>query len=226
MTTDHWTAVDSYLSDLLLPPDPVLEGALEASTAAGLPSIQVSPLQGKLLELLARAQGATRILEVGTLAGYSTIWLGRALPPAGRLDTLELDPTHAEVARANLASAGLAERVEVHVGPASETLAEMVDGGAAPFDFVFIDADKEAIPDYFRRALELSRPGTMIVVDNVVRGGEVADAASPDPAVHGVRDFHELVAAHPGVDATTIQTVGAKGHDGFALVLVSTAEAP
>lgn len=220
MSTDHWTAVDDYLSDLLLAPDPVLEGALEASAAAGLPSIQVSPLQGKLLELLARGHGATRILEVGTLAGYSTICLGRALPPAGRLDTLELDPTHAEVARANLASAGLADRVELHVGPAAVTLAGMVAAGAEPFDFVFIDADKEAIPEYYRRARELSGPGTMIVVDNVVRGGEVADATSRDPAVQGIRRFHEVVAADPGAEATTIQTVGAKGHDGLALVLV------
>ena len=220
MSKDHWTAVDDYLSGLFIAPDPVLEGALRASAEAGLPSIQVSALQGKLLQLLARAQGATRILEVGTLGGYSTIWLGRALPADGRLVTLELDPMHAEVARANLTSAGLAEAVEVRVGPAAETLAELVADGSEPFDFVFIDADKEAIPEYFRWALELSRPGTTIVVDNVVRGGEVADATSTDPAAQGVRQFNELVASESGVEATAIQTVGSKGHDGFALVLV------
>ncbi|CAN5120052.1 O-methyltransferase [soil metagenome] len=221
MSKEHWTAVDDYFSDLLIAPDPVLEGALRASAEAGLPSIQVSSLQGKLLELLARAQGAARILEVGTLGGYSTICLTRALPAHGRLITLEVDPTHAEVARANLASAGLADRVEVRLGPAAETLVELVAGGVEPFDFVFIDADKEAIPEYFRRALELSRPGTVIVVDNVVRGGEVANATSSDPSVQGVRQFNEMVASHPGVEATAIQTVGSKGHDGFALVLVS-----
>ncbi|HEV2811003.1 MAG TPA: O-methyltransferase [Acidimicrobiales bacterium] len=222
MSEDHWTAVDGYLSGLFIAPDPVLEAALRASAEAGLPPIQVSALQGKLLGLLARAQGAARILEVGTLGGYSTIWLGRALPAHGRLVTLELDPTHAEVARANLASAGLGELVEVRLGPAAETLAELVADRSEPFDFVFIDADKEAIPEYFRRALELSRSGTVIVVDNVVRGGEVADATSTDPATQGIRQFNQTVASHPGVDATVIQTVGSKGHDGFALVLVGT----
>ena len=221
MSKDQWTAVDDYLSGLLIAPDPVLEGALRASAEAGLPSIQVSALQGKLLWLLARAQGAARILEVGTLGGYSTIWLARALPTGGSLITLELDAAHAEVAQANLVAAGLADRVEVKLGPASESLAGLVADGVEPFDFVFIDADKEAIPEYFRRALELSRPGTVILVDNAVRGGEVVDASSSDPAVRGIRRFNEMVATTPGVEATTIQTVGSKGHDGFALVLVA-----
>ncbi len=221
MSQDHWTAVDDYLSGLLIAPDPVLEAALRASAEAGLPSIQVSGLQGKLLWLLARAQGAARILEVGTLGGYSTIWLARALPPDGRLLTLELDPRHAEVAQANLVAAGVADRVEVKLGAAADTLAAMVAGGTEPFDFVFIDADKESIPEYFSRALELSRPGTVILVDNAVRGGEVMEAATTDPAVQGIRRFNEMAATTAGVEATTIQTVGTKGHDGFAMVLVT-----
>jgi predicted O-methyltransferase YrrM len=221
MSQDHWTAVDDYLSDLLIAADPVLEATLRASAEAGLPSIQVSSLQGKLLWLLARAQGAARILEVGTLGGYSTIWLARALPPGGRLVTLELDPRHADVAQANLAAAGVADRVEVMLGGAADTLADLVASGSEPFDFVFIDADKESIPVYFVRALELSRPGTVIVVDNAVRGGEVIDADSADPAAQGIRMFNEMVASTAGVEATTIQTVGTKGHDGFALVLVT-----
>ncbi|CAN5706725.1 O-methyltransferase [soil metagenome] len=221
MSQDHWTAVDDYLSGLFIAPDPVLEGALRASAEASLPPIQVSPLQGKLLWLLARSQGAASILEVGTLGGYSTIWLARALPPGGRLVTLELDPAHATVARANLVAAGLDDRVEVQLGPAAESLAGLVADEVEPFDFVFVDADKEAIPEYFGRALELSHPGTVIVVDNAVRGGAVVDATSSDPAVQGIRRFNEMVAATPGVEATTIQTVGSKGHDGFALVLVS-----
>jgi len=221
MSQDHWTAVDDYLSGLLIAPDPVLEGALRASAEASLPPIQVSPLQGKLLWLLARSQGAASILEVGTLGGYSTIWLARALPPGGRLVTLELDPAHAKVARANLVAAGLEDRVEVQLGPAAESLAGLVADEVDPFDFVFVDADKEAIPEYLGRALELSHPGTVIVVDNAVRGGAVVDATSSDPAVQGIRRFNEMVAATPGVEATTIQTVGSKGHDGFALILVS-----
>jgi predicted O-methyltransferase YrrM len=221
MSQDHWTAVDDYLSGLLIAPDSVLEGALRASAEASLPPIQVSPLQGKLLWLLARSQKAASILEVGTLGGYSTIWLARALPPGGRLVTLELDPAHAKVARANLVAAGLDDRVEVQLGPAAESLAGLVADEVEPFDFVFVDADKEAIPEYFSRALELSHPGTVIVVDNAVRGGAVVDATSSDPAVQGIRRFNEMVAATPGVEVTTIQTVGSKGHDGFALVLVS-----
>lgn len=221
MSQEHWTAVDDYLSGLLIAPDPVLEDALRASAEANLPTIQVSSLQGKMLWLLARAQGAARILEVGTLGGYSTIWLARALPPGGRLVTLELDPRHGEVAQANLVVAGVADRVEVMLGAAADTLADLVASRSEPFDFVFIDADKESIPVYFARALELSRPGTVIVVDNAVRGGEVIDADSADPATQGIRKFYEMIASTAGVEATTIQTVGTKGHDGFTVVLVT-----
>jgi len=220
MSEEAWSAVDSYLTDLLVAPDPALKAALQASADAGLPAIQVSPLQGKLLWLLARAQSANRILEVGTLGGYSTIWMARALPTGGRLVTLELDPTHAEVARTTLAAAGLAEIVDVRLGPAADTLAQLVTDGGESFDLVFIDADKAGIPEYFRLAHRLSRPGTVIVVDNVVRRGAVLDAANSDPDVQGVRRFNELVAVTPEVSATTIQTVGVKGYDGFALVLV------
>lgn len=221
MSQELWTAVDAELGGLLIASDPVLEAALRASAEAGLPSIQVSALQGKLLSLLARAVGAGRILEVGTLGGYSTIWLARALPDHGRLLTLELDPRHAEVARANLVAAGLADRVEVMVGTAAETLASLVANRAEPFDLVFIDADKESIPEYFGRALELARPGTLVVVDNVIRGGKVIEDTSADPAVQAIRRFNEMVAATPHAEATTIQTVGVKGHDGFSLVLVT-----
>ncbi len=221
MSEETWSAVDSYLTELLLAPDPALESVLQASADAGLPAIQVSPLQGKLLWLLARAQRATRILEVGTLGGYSTIWMARALPTGGHLVTLELDPTYAEVARANLSAAGLGEMVEVRLGPAADTLAQLVADGGEPFDLVFIDADKAGIPEYFRLAHRLSRPGTVILIDNVVRRGAVLDAASSDPDVQGVRRFNGLVAVTRGVSATTIQTVGVKGHDGLALVLVT-----
>ena len=213
----RWAEVDAALAALLAPPDEVLDAALAASAAAGLPAHDVSPLQGKLLELLARLQGARAILELGTLGGYSTIWLARALPPGGRLVTLEADPRHAEVARANLARAGLAAAVEVRVGPALETLPSL----AGPFDLVFIDADKRSNPEYLAWALELTRPGSLIVADNVVRGGAVADEGSTDAGVRGVRRFLELVAAEPRLHATAIQTVGAKGYDGFALALVT-----
>jgi predicted O-methyltransferase YrrM len=221
MSEEAWSAVDSYLTGLLVAPDPALESALQVSADAGLPAIQVSPLQGKLLWLLARAQNATRILEVGTLGGYSTIWMARALPTGGRLVTLELDASYAEVARANLAAAGLDGMVDVRLGPAADTLAQLVADGGESFDLMFIDADKAGIPEYFRLAHRLSRPGTIIVVDNVVRRGAVLDATSSDPDVQGVRRFNELVALTPGVSATTIQTVGAKGYDGFALALVT-----
>ncbi len=220
MTQERWSAVDRYLSDLLLPPDGALEAALEGTDAAGLPAIQVAANQGKLLHLLARLQGARTILEIGTLGGYSTIWLARALPPDGRLITLELDPKHAEVARANIARAGLGGRVEVRVGPASESLARLSSEGARPFDLVFIDADKEGYPDYLGWALRLTRPGSLIVADNVVRDGAVIDPVSSDPRVHAVRRFLELVAAEPRLDATVIQTVGSKGYDGLAFALV------
>ena len=220
MNQDQWTAVDRYLTGLLLPPDAALDSALRESAAAGLPPIAVSPTQGKLLHLLARMQGARRILEIGTLGGYSTIWLARSLPASGQLMTLELDPRHAETARANLARAGLAEVVELRLGPALETLPQLITEKRRPFDLIFIDADKGAIPEYFARALELSRHGTMIIVDNEVRNGAVTDPASTDPAVLGVRRFHQLLAAEQRVSATTIQTVGSKGYDGFTLALV------
>jgi predicted O-methyltransferase YrrM len=217
---ERWTAVDRYVEGLLIPDDPVLDGALAANAAAGLPAHDVSPAQGKLLFLLARLAGVRRVLEVGTLGGYSTIWLARALPEAGRLVTLEVDPGYAEVARANLASAGVAGRVEIQVGPALETLATLVDEDADPFDLIFIDADKPNNPGYLRAALDLSRPGTAIVGDNVVREGAVIDFGSDDPRVQGVRGFHEVLATDPRVDATTIQTVGSKGYDGFSLAIV------
>jgi len=220
MNQEQWTAVDRYVTELLLPADPVLAAALEASTAAGLPSIQVSPPQGRLLELLARLQGARSILEIGTLGGYSTICLARALPPGGRLVTLELEPRHAAVARENLARAGLGGVVELRLGPAADTLAQLAAEGAGPFDLVFIDADKAGYPDYLAASLRLARRGSVILADNVVRHGAVADPACADPAVQGVRRFHALVAAEPRVRATVIQTVGAKGYDGFTLALV------
>jgi predicted O-methyltransferase YrrM len=217
---ETWAAVDQYISDLLVPSDPALDAALEASAAAGLPQINVTPSQGKLLHVLARMQGARRILEIGTLGGYSTIWLARALPDEGRLITLEADPRHAEVAGANLARAGLAEIVDVRLGPALDTLPGLVAEG--PFDLFFIDADKPNNPAYFSWALRLSRPGSVIIVDNVVRGGAVADAANDDPRVQGSRRLFEVIAAEARVSATTIQTVGTKGYDGFAIALVTS----
>jgi predicted O-methyltransferase YrrM len=220
MSQEQWTAVDGYITDLLVRPDAALESALQSSAAAGLPAISVAPNQGKLLQLLAQAQGARTILEIGTLGGYSTIWLARALPAGGRLVTLEFDPHHAEVARANLARAGLTGIVDLRVGPALETLPQLAAEGGGPFDFIFIDADKENYPGYFGWALRLSRRGTLIIADNIVRKGAVIDAASADPKVQAVRRFNELVAAEPRVSATAIQTVGSKGYDGFTLALV------
>ena len=217
----RWTAVDRYLTDLLVRPEPALEEALAAASAAGLPAHDVTPAQGKLLQLLARLQGARTILELGTLAGYSTIWLARALPAGGRLVTLEADPAYAEVAAANVARAGLADVVEIRPGPALETLPLLAAEGLGPFDLVFLDADKASNAEYFAWALELTRPGSLIVADNVVRGGAILDAEA-DTAVLGVRRFFELMAAEPRVTATAIQTVGAKGYDGFALALVTT----
>jgi predicted O-methyltransferase YrrM len=221
MTPEQWTAVDRYLTDLLVPSDPVLEAALQTSTAAGLPPHNVSPNQGKLLLLLARGLGARTILEIGTLGGYSTIWLARALPAGGRLVTLEADPKHAEVARTNIARAGLTDVVELRLGRALDTLPQLAAEGRGPFDLIFLDADKPSYPDYFAWALQLSRRGSLILADNVVRNGAVIDAASADPHVQGVRRFHELLAAEPRVSATTIQTVGSKGYDGFAIALVT-----
>jgi len=221
MTQEQWTRVDEYISELLLPRDAALEAALEASNAAGMPAINVAPNQGKFLGLLAQMQGATRVLEIGTLAGYSTIWLARALPSNGKLVTLELDPKHAQVARSNIERAGLTSLVELRVGKALDSLAALVNERVPPFDFVFIDADKPSIPDYFQWSLKLTRPGSVIVVDNVVRKGAVVDATSTDANVQGVRRFNEIVAKTPSVSATTVQTVGSKGYDGFALIRVS-----
>jgi predicted O-methyltransferase YrrM len=223
MAKDVWTAVDEYITDLLVPADPALDAALAASAAAGLPAIQVAPNQGKLLELLARIQGARSILELGTLGGYSTIWLGRTLLPDGHMVTLEADPRHAEVARANLARAGLADIVEVRVGAALDTLPKLAADGVGPFDLVFIDADKVSYPEYLTWAIRLSRPGTLIIADNVVRNGAVADPDTVDENVRGVQRFTELLAAEPRVTATAIQTVGVKGYDGFALAIVAGA---
>jgi predicted O-methyltransferase YrrM len=219
MDKQLWTAVDQYTTDLVMPPDPVLEAALAASAAAGLPSISVSPSQGKLLMLLAQLAGAAQILEIGTLGGYSSIWLARALGPGGRLITLEASPKHAEVARGNIARAGLASVVEVRLGDARAGIQQL--SGSGPFDLIFIDADKQSIPHYFEWSLKLSRRGTLIVVDNVVRDGALIDAKSEDPNVRGARRLHEMLAAEPRVSATTIQTVGSKGYDGFTLALVT-----
>jgi predicted O-methyltransferase YrrM len=204
-----------------VPPDAALEAALAANAAAGLPPHDVSPMQGKLLWLLARAQGARAILEIGTLGGYSTIWLARALDEGGHLITLESSPRYAEVARSNLARAGLADVTEVRVGPARDSLPGLAAEGRGPFDVVFIDADKPSNVEYFTWALALSRRGTLIIVDNVVRGGAVIDAASEDTSVQGVRRLNELLASEPRVSATAIQTVGSKGYDGFAIALVT-----
>ena len=219
-SNDHWTDVDRYITDLFVPPDAALDAALQASSAAGLPAINVAPNQGKFLMLLAQIQGARNILEIGTLGAYSTIWLARALPADGHLITLEYDPKHAEVARANIARAGLANLVELRLGSALETLPRLVAEVAGPFDLIFIDADKPGYPDYFKWALKLSRRGSVIVADNVVRDGAVIDPASDDPRVQGMRRFNELLAAEPRVSATEIQTVGSKGYDGFALAVV------
>ncbi|HTY87002.1 MAG TPA: O-methyltransferase [Candidatus Acidoferrum sp.] len=226
MNLEHWTAVDRYLTDLFAPADAILEAALQASAAAGLPPIQVAPNQGKLLQLLAQLQGARRILEIGTLGGYSTIWLARALPPGGHLITLESEPKHAEVARKNIARAGLADRVELRLALALDTLRQLVAEKRGPFDFIFIDADKPGYADYFNWALKLSRRGTCIVADNVIRDGKVIDPSPADPLVQGVRRFHERVAAEPRVTATALQTVGSKGYDGFTIALVTADPEP
>jgi predicted O-methyltransferase YrrM len=223
MTENLWTSVDQYFSEMLLGIDPILESALQASLSAGLPAISVSPNQGKLLEMLARIVGARSILEIGTLGGYSTIWLARGMAAGGHLITLEVDPKHAEVARSNFERAGLHSVVELRVGNALETLPQLHSERPAPFDFVFIDADKKNIPAYFDWALKLSRPGALIVVDNVVRDGAVIDAESTDESVQGVRRFIESLAADAGASGTVMQTVGIKGYDGFAIVLVESA---
>jgi predicted O-methyltransferase YrrM len=216
VTNPLWAEVDRYFGQLWNAPDPALDAALVANAEAGLPAIDVAPNQGRLLHLLARMMGARTILEIGTLGGYSTIWLARALPEGGRLVTLELNPKHADIARSNLDRAGVADRVEVRVGPALDTLPTLT----GPFDFVFLDADKPNTAAYFTEALRLTRPGSVIVTDNVVREGAVIDPASTDPNVVGMRQFHELIANEPRVFATTIQTVGLKKHDGFTIALV------
>ncbi|MDQ0777549.1 putative O-methyltransferase YrrM [Streptomyces aurantiacus] len=215
-----WHDVDDYFTGLLAPPDAALTDALRDSDAAGLPQINVSPNTGKLLHLLAVIQGATRILEIGTLGGYSTIWLARALPQDGRLISLEYSERHAEVARHNLARAGLDKLTEVRVGPALDSLRTLAAEDPAPFDVVFIDADKVNNPRYVEWAVKLTRPGSLIVLDNVVRGGAVTDAGSDDPSVRGTREALELFATHPKLTATAIQTMGVKGYDGFALARV------
>jgi predicted O-methyltransferase YrrM len=220
MSEAIWATVEKYLSDTLVQPDEALIAAVEANRAAGLPEISVSPNEGKLLHLLARLMGAKRILEIGTLGGYSAIWLARALPAGGRLITLELEPTHAAVAQANLQRAAVDRLVEIRVGKAIDSLRTMIDRGEGPFDLIFIDADKPSNPDYFTAALRLSRPGTLIVVDNVIREGAVIDPQSDNPSVVGVRQLHDLIANTANVSATALQTVGSKGYDGFTLVLV------
>jgi predicted O-methyltransferase YrrM len=216
-----WQSVDDYLCAKLLPADPVLDAALESSDAAGLPPIAVAPNQGKLLQLLVRSIGANAVLEIGTLGGYSTTWMARALPETGRLVTLEFEPKHAEVARANLERAGLAERVEIRVGPALDSLQRLAEERAGPFDFVFIDADKENTRAYFERSIGLARPGSLIFVDNLVRNGHVADETSTDPQVLGMQAFLDYASSDQRVEVTAIQTVGSKGYDGFALARVS-----
>ena len=216
--SEVWTDVDAYLASLF-PDDAVLQDAVARGRAEGLPDIAVSPMQGRLLSILARSMGARAILEVGTLAGYSAIWLGRALPADGRMITLEVDAHHAEVARANLDSAGL-QNVEVRLGPARDTMRQLVDDGAGPFDLVFIDADKVGYPDYLRLSLELTRSGSLIIADNVVRHGGILDADTADPSNRAIREFNAMLAAEPRVDATVVQVVGVKGHDGLAFAVV------
>lgn len=220
MTAENWSAFDSYVGELLLAHDPAAK-ALEANRAAGLPPINVPPPQGAFLHILARAVAARSILEIGTLGGYSTIWLASALPSDGQLITLEANPDHASLARSNIADAGLADVVDVVIGPALESLPRLATDARGPFDLTFIDADKPSNPDYFTWALKLSHPGSLIIVDNVVRGGAMLDADSDDANVQGVRRMFELIATEPRVTATAIQTVGSKGYDGFAIAIVN-----
>lgn len=221
MSHEIWSAVDDYICDRLLRTDSMLENTLRNTEEAGLPQISVSPCQGKLLQLLAQMKGARRILEIGTLGGYSSIWLARALPKDGLLITLEVIPAHAEIAKTNIAQAGLSSMVEIRVGNALETLPLLEKEGMAPFDFIFIDADKPGYPEYLEWSLRLSRPGSVIICDNVVRGGAVADPGNDDPKVVGVRHLFDLMAGNPRLSATAIQTVGSKGYDGFSLAIVA-----
>ena len=221
MSHDQWTDVDRYYEKQFHVQDAALDAALKASADGKLPAIQVSATQGRWLQLMAKAMGARRILEIGTLGGYSTIWLARALPAGGQLVTLEVDPHHADVARQNFTRAGVADKIDLRVGSAAETLPALVRDRVAPFDFIFIDADKPGYAGYFRWSLQLSRPGTLIVADNVVRDGEIVDAKSRDVNVQAIRTFNDVVAAERRVTATALQTVGVKGYDGFALMLVN-----
>jgi len=217
---ERWTQVDRYLSDLLAPSDDALTAVIEANHEADLPAIDVPATLGKFLSLLVTISNAKRVLEIGTLGGYSTIWLARAVSKDGRVVTLELDPRHAGIARENFARAGVAERIELRVGPAIESLRELHEAYAEPFDFIFIDADKKSLPEYLDWSLKLARKGTILVADNVIRDGEVMDAKSADPNVQGVRRYLELVAANPRLSATALQTVDGKGYDGFAMAVV------
>jgi predicted O-methyltransferase YrrM len=221
MTQQLWTSVDDYITKLFVPSDPITEETLAASEAAGLPSISVAPNEGKLLMLLAQLCGARNILEIGTLGGYSTIWLARGMVSGGSLITLEANPKHAEVARLNIARAGFTDRAEVRVGPARDTLSQLASEGRSPFDLIFIDADKESYPEYLAWALKLARPGALIIADNVIRDGKILDPADTDPRVQGARRFNQLLAEEPRVKATVIQTVGGKGHDGMAIAIVT-----
>jgi predicted O-methyltransferase YrrM len=221
MAQERWTQVDDYLAGALIPSDTVLDAAIRAGVDAGMPQIQVSPTQGRFLYLMARVLGARKILEIGTLAGYSTIWMARALPPGGRLITLEVDSKHAGVARSNFRRARLDSMIEVRIGVALESLPGLATQGAGPFDLVFIDADKENNPEYVAWALRMSHPGTVMIVDNVVRHGAVVDKTSQDASIRGIRGMLELVASEPRLEATAIQTVGVRGYDGFAMIRVT-----
>lgn len=220
MSQDQWAAVDSYIAEKLVPADPILDTVLANNEAGGLPQHDVSATQGKFLNLLARMIGAKRVLEIGTLGAYSTIWLARALPDDGRVVTLEFDANHAAVAKKNIEHAGLAPKIDLRVGAALETLPQLQAEGLGPFDLIFIDADKPSNPAYLEWALKLARPGTVIIGDNVVRDGAVVDAKSSDVRVQGVRTFFDMLAAEPRVSATALQTVGSKGWDGFTIALV------
>lgn len=223
MNEGLWTAVDEFIGETIAADDRALRDALEAAEAAGLPPIQVSPPQGRLLQILARLVGARRVLEFGTLGGYSTILLARVLPRDGRLITLEANPDYADIARRSVERAGLEEIVQIRVGPALETLPDLETEGAGPFDLVFIDADKVNTPNYFAWSLDRTRPGGLIVADNVVRDGTLAETDSDDDATRAQRRLHEMLTAEPRVAATTIQTVGVKGYDGFTVALVEGA---
>ena len=221
MNQEQWTAVDRYICDHLIPHDPTLDAALESSAAAGLPGINVTPSQGKLLHLLTLLAGARNILEIGTLGAYSTLWFARALPPGGRILTLEANPRNAEVARGNIARAGFGDVIELRLGPALQTLPQLAAEGRGPFDLIFIDADKPSMPDYLAWALKLSRPGSLIIVDNIVRKGAIVEPGNQDPDIAGARRLFEMLATEQRVTATALQTVGSKGYDGFAIALVT-----